>query len=471
MRPKPKRNESGQILILLALALVGLLGFTALAIDGSMVYTDRRYDQSAADSASLAGAQAAAYSLRLTFVNDVPNHDQGSYETFSCTSDWVQTAMDAVFNAVRDRAATNNFTLSLSDRYYTLADLENAKYGLYVECRDQPPVTASDLDKGIYVHVMLTNTVSTSLVHFVFGGPIRNTVTAVARADPARPFAYGADIVALRTDCPNNSTGGVQFQGNETVNVNGGDIFSNFCLFKNGSSIVNVTNGTIEYNDQATYQHPGNPDCGIAGANISPCPTPTSDQLSFNTIPTPDCNALTDLTWSGNNPPGSGKDIVLSPGIYTKDPSISGNQTLTLQPGLYCFYNGLTISGTNPTLTGSGVTIVMMGGGMKVAGGVTVTLSAPAQNASLPAIPGLLIYQPASNTSDLQLGGNTTSTMSGTIFAPSAVITFSGTSTVGSCFDLQIIGDTVIVNGTPNVCINYDKKNDFFIWPSVDLSR
>jgi hypothetical protein len=36
---------------------------------------------------------------------------------------------------------------------------------------------------------------------------------------------------------------------------------------------------------------------------------------------------------------------------------------------------------------------------------------------------------------------------------------------------LQIIGDTVIVNGTPNVCINYDKKNDFFIWPSVDLSR
>jgi Flp pilus assembly protein TadG len=145
MRPKPKRNESGQILILLALALVGLLGFTALAIDGSMVYTDRRYDQSAADSASLAGAQAAAYSLRLTFVNDVPNHDQGSYETFSCTSDWVQTAMDAVFNAVRDRAATNNFTLSLSDRYYTLADLENAKYGLYVECRDQPPVTASDL--------------------------------------------------------------------------------------------------------------------------------------------------------------------------------------------------------------------------------------------------------------------------------------------------------------------------------------
>ncbi len=471
MSPKANRNESGQILILLVLALVGLLGFTTLAIDGSMVYSDRRYDQSAADSASLAGAQAAAYSLRITFVNDTPDHNKGSYEYFSCSTDWVQTAMDAVFNAVRDRAATNDFTLTLSDRYFTLADLENARYGLYVECRDQAPVSAGDLDKGIYVHVMLTKTVSTSLVHFVFGGPIRNTVTAVSRADPARPFAYGADIVALRKDCPNNSTGGVQFQGNETVNVNGGDVFSNFCLFKNGSSTVTVTNGSIDYNNQATYQHPGNPDCGTAGSNISPCPTQTSDQLSFDNLLTPDCNALHDLTWSGNNLPGSGKNVVLSPGIYTKDPSISGNQTLTLQPGLYCFYNGFTISGSNPTLTGNGVTIAMMGGGMKVAGGVTVNLSAPAQNAPLPAVPGMLIYQPPSNTSNMQLGGNTKSAMSGTIFAPSAVISFSGTSTVGSCFGLQIIGDTVIINGTPNVCIDYDKKNDYFIWPSVDLSR
>ena len=70
MSIEPEHRESGQILIVMVLALVGLLGFTALAIDGSMVYSDRRYDQSASDSAALAGAQAAAYSLRSAFVAD-----------------------------------------------------------------------------------------------------------------------------------------------------------------------------------------------------------------------------------------------------------------------------------------------------------------------------------------------------------------------------------------------------------------
>ena len=467
MSHKPMHTESGQILIILVLALIGLLGFTSLAIDGSMIYSDRRYDQSAVDSASLAGAQAAALSLRNAYLQ---NSDNGVSVNFTCDSSnsnytWVQAAMNAVFPAVQLRAATNHFTLTTSDVYNTLADLEIAKYGLFVECRN----TAAE--QGLFVHVMLTNTVGTSVVQLVFGGPIRNTVTAVARANPALPFAYGADVIALRTDCPNNNTGGVQFQGNETVTINGGNIFSNFCLFKNGSSIVNVTNGSIYYNTQATYQHPGNPDCGTAGSNISPCPAQTSDQMSFNDILQPDCSALQDLTWSGNNLPGSGHNKVLTPGQYTKDPSISGNDNLTLQPGLYCFYNGFTVTGSNPILTGDGVTIVMMGGAMKISGGATINLSAPIASVSLPAVPGLLIYQPPANTNDMQIGGNTASTLSGTIFAPTASITFSGTSTVGQCYDLQIIGNTVIITGTPNVCINYDKKNNYFIWPGVDLSR
>src|SRR5574340_532241 len=48
-------SEKGQIVVLLVLVLLGLLGFTALAIDGGMIYADRRYMQSSADAASLAG--------------------------------------------------------------------------------------------------------------------------------------------------------------------------------------------------------------------------------------------------------------------------------------------------------------------------------------------------------------------------------------------------------------------------------
>jgi len=49
-----KLKERGQIVILLAVVLIILLGFTALAIDGSMIYSDRRYAQNAADAAALA---------------------------------------------------------------------------------------------------------------------------------------------------------------------------------------------------------------------------------------------------------------------------------------------------------------------------------------------------------------------------------------------------------------------------------
>ena len=55
-----RKSESGQVIVILALALVGLLGFSALAIDGSMVFADRRFSQSGADAAALAGAGASS---------------------------------------------------------------------------------------------------------------------------------------------------------------------------------------------------------------------------------------------------------------------------------------------------------------------------------------------------------------------------------------------------------------------------
>jgi len=59
MENKIKPTESGQALVLIVLEIVGLFGFAALAIDGGMVYADRRYVQDASDASSLAGAAAA----------------------------------------------------------------------------------------------------------------------------------------------------------------------------------------------------------------------------------------------------------------------------------------------------------------------------------------------------------------------------------------------------------------------------
>jgi len=51
------RQEKGQAVVIIALALVGLIGFLALVIDGGAAFAARRQMQNAADSAAIAGAR------------------------------------------------------------------------------------------------------------------------------------------------------------------------------------------------------------------------------------------------------------------------------------------------------------------------------------------------------------------------------------------------------------------------------
>ena len=45
-----QNNENGQAIVLIAFAFIVMVAFAALAIDGGMVYSDRRHAQNAADS-------------------------------------------------------------------------------------------------------------------------------------------------------------------------------------------------------------------------------------------------------------------------------------------------------------------------------------------------------------------------------------------------------------------------------------
>ena len=55
-------KSKGQILVILAVAMVAILAVTALAVDGSMIYNERRKDQTIADSVALAAANEASKS-------------------------------------------------------------------------------------------------------------------------------------------------------------------------------------------------------------------------------------------------------------------------------------------------------------------------------------------------------------------------------------------------------------------------
>ena len=55
--PHPKKQQRGQMVVILALAIVPLIGIVSLAVDAGRAFVDARALQNAVDGAALAGAQ------------------------------------------------------------------------------------------------------------------------------------------------------------------------------------------------------------------------------------------------------------------------------------------------------------------------------------------------------------------------------------------------------------------------------
>jgi len=128
-----KKQEKGQIVVILVLAFVGILGFVAIAVDGGMIFSDRRYDQNAADASALAGAGVAAQYLENEEIN---------WTNFDCGSSTVHAAEDLAVAKAQERATANNFTIDS-----TLAN----QHGVVVNCVDNE-WTGSYNEKYLEVH-------------------------------------------------------------------------------------------------------------------------------------------------------------------------------------------------------------------------------------------------------------------------------------------------------------------------------
>ena len=77
------------------------------------------------------------------------------------------------------------------------------------------------IERYIDVLTYITSDTPTAFAHFVYDGPLRNTVEAVTRIKPRTPLAFGNAIVALGMDCQDS---GIEFDGTSGVSVTGGGI-------------------------------------------------------------------------------------------------------------------------------------------------------------------------------------------------------------------------------------------------------
>jgi hypothetical protein len=439
-----KPSDRGQALVFLVLGMVALLGFTALAVDGGMVYADRRQAQNASDASSLAGGSVAALYLENHNVN---------YVNWNCAEN-VIGALNEAETAGIARAGDNGYGLdaNISDNNGVDASCEIFNNGSWI-------------DRYVDVRTVITADTDTAFAHFVFPGPLRSTVDAITRIRPRTPIAFGNAIVALNetSDC-NGNQNGVLFNGSITVNVHGGGIFSNGCLGADGNGLdVNVEPGSIAHVGEYVNTHAG---------TLSPSPIPaTGGRLPENSykVDPPDCTQVSHFSnpsdefknnGGGAIPPGNYKSIKLN------------TDAKLLAGGLYCLYgdfnagnNGLTINTSNGK---QGVTIYMISGSFITDGGGQVALSAPpADPDPSPAIPGILLYLAEGNTGLVKLRGNSSSSYIGTILAPDGTIDVSGTSDhEADDFNTQLVGKNVIIGGNADIEINF-KGTELYMEPSL----
>jgi hypothetical protein len=412
---KRHSSESGQVLILLVLGVVVLFGFAALAVDGGMVYSDRRHAQMGSDASSLAGGGAAALYME--------NHHV-IYGNFTCSNANVIAAQNS--NDPDNPGAKMAAIARAADNDYTIDDDIADTHGVTTECGIENH--GGWADKYIDIKTMVTTDTETSFAQFVFNGIMRNTVEAITRVRPRSPAVFGHAIVALNPANCQGQQNGAGFHGTGDVYVDGGGVFTNGCLSADGNPSVNVDNGSVNYGGQVDDPQLFNP---------APQPSEVLPASAY-LIPPPNC--AHEDAWNG-----TGNQLeALSP----------------LAPGLYCVTGDLSIN-ANHTFAGTGVTIYMADGDLTINGTATVNITAPSANPDpTPALPGILIYAPQSNHEEIQLNGTGDSYFEGTVYAPGANINLLGNGEADA-FHTQLIGWNVEVGGTADAYVVFSAPEQF----------
>jgi Flp pilus assembly protein TadG len=393
-------SERGQAIILIMLSIVGLLALTALAVDGGNAYSERRRAQNAADATVLDAALAKVRGQDL-------------------------------YTEGLARAASNKYLDSDPTAASSIPDVNVEIYN--------PPISGPYSGKSEYIQAIITEKVKTYFGRVIGIDTVTNKVEAVARAKPPipNPMFNGNAIVALSPD----ECKAIMYQGNANTTVNGGGIFVNSncadSAFFNNSASAHLTAPCLQSVGGIQYK-PGSieipSDCLTSG--VAPLPKPV--------YPNPTCSGP--ATQSGN---------VLSPGTVAGDFPPSG--VTVLNSGIYCVGGNFRLNGGD-TLSGDGVVIRVNNGDVRWNGGAEIHLSAPTSGP----FAGLLLFLPEGNTNVVVINGNSSSSFTGTILAPSADISIEGTGGVTG-LNCQVIGYTVDLTGTSATTINYNAGQNY--WP------
>ncbi len=409
MKPFFSTTQRGQALILIALAAIGLFAIAGLAIDGSAKYSDRRHAQNAADTAALAGSLAKVHG----------------------DAQWKISALDrALSNGYDDNLVSNSVDV--------------------FSCNESGSNCGPYAGDSNYVKVVITSNVNTFFARVIGMRQTHNTVQALALSKTGYngPAFNGSAIVSL---------------------VRSGNGFD-----AHGTPIWNITNGGIYVNSSSSSAAT----CGgNAGVNAPSVTVVGGTSFTCHTVNIPSTTTgQTPLTyadysdWLPRVPACNGIASKSGGQWHTQSGADGSRVTWTgdedFAPGLYCVTN--SPGSFHGDITGTGVTFYMTNPNfsMRFNGGGSLTASAPTSGE----YKGILMYLPPQvdshgnllNTQGLDMRGNGTGNVVGTVIAPSASVTMFGNSGTGA-FNSQVISYDIDSGGTADIAISYNPNDNWIV--------
>jgi Flp pilus assembly protein TadG len=420
-----KKSEKGQALVLIVFALIGLLGMTALTVDGGIAYLDRNNAQTAADSAAIAAGLANSHGQNVT-------------------------------NAALDRAASNNFNNDGTRNIVTVTIT--------------PTTTGVCPETGKIIKVDITSNAPTTFAKLLGKSQVTNRVSASTKAcdvsgTAGSPLYTGSAVYATKTAACGNGTNdkALSTNGSSQVQMWGGG----FGSASTDGDCVDFSGGNV----QLKKQESGTACADIYMASASGTGQDFSHvygqdgcgQPHYNVaFPAPPANL--NITCAGN---ATKTGSTLSQGNYTGTFPPSG--VTTLQSGTYCVNGDFDMNGGD-NLHGDGVMIVLNTGGIKWNGNMTLDLSGPTSGS----YKGLVIYLPPTNSSQIRLNGSSGVKLAGTMLAQNAPCDFSGTGKIEkNAWNFQMICYTWQMTGNYDAQIMYNSSLLYSpattVLPSVEL--
>lgn len=405
-----RTGQKGQAVIMITLGITVLIGLLGLVVDVGYAYFVKQAAQGAADSAAMAAIAGA-------------NGNRG----VCGTTVLCQTAY------LCPSSPTNSNNFGVGCLYAKSNGFVNAgNQRVSISSGTGAPPSASGITTKYWVTATTTQELALGFLSAmgVHGGWVWAQATAAVFVTPSPGCVYVLDP----TDAPSlKVNGGAGLQSNCGVYVNSSaanalSVANNATLT---ASAVNVVGG-VNFN----------------GSNITPAPvtgtTAVADPLA--SLPAP--------TFSGcdySSPTISGGTVTLNPGVYCGGLSISGQANVTFNPGMYILNGGgLSSTSSNTVLSGSGVSFYNTSSPgynfspISISGGTTLSLTAPTSGA----YQGILIFQDRaiSSGSASSITGSSDSNLSGTVYMPTADLSFSGSS--ASSLTLALVVRSLAITGS-----------------------